>query len=97
MSESTKTEQENRGGTDSLTDLIRTGAQQLLAQALKPMVGGHGEHLDGDQRWALFNRALAAVHGSQRLASAANKARSGLLVRLYPFVRQQHCNFSTMR
>ena len=35
MSESTKTEQEDRGRTDALTDLIRTGAQQLLAQALK--------------------------------------------------------------
>ena len=34
----TKTEQEDRGGTDSLTDLIRTGAQQLLAQALKAEV-----------------------------------------------------------
>jgi transposase-like protein len=38
MSESPKTEQEDRGGTDSLTDLIRTGAQQLLAQALKAEV-----------------------------------------------------------
>ena len=35
MQKRTKTEQEDRGGTDSLTDLIRTGAQQLLAQALK--------------------------------------------------------------
>jgi transposase-like protein len=38
MQECTKTEQEDRGGTDSLTDLIRTGAQQLLAQALKAEV-----------------------------------------------------------
>ncbi len=35
MQKRTKTEQEDRGETDSLTDLIRTGAQQLLAQALK--------------------------------------------------------------
>jgi transposase-like protein len=38
MQECTKTESEDRGGTDSLTDLIRTGAQQLLAQALKAEV-----------------------------------------------------------
>ncbi len=38
MSESIKREQEDREGTDSLTDLIRTGAQQLLAQALKTEV-----------------------------------------------------------
>jgi transposase-like protein len=38
MPECTKTEQEDRGGTDSLTDLIRTGAKQLLAQALKAEV-----------------------------------------------------------
>ena len=38
MQERTKTEQEDRGSTDSLTDLIRTGAQQLLAQALKAEV-----------------------------------------------------------
>ena len=35
MQKRTKTEQEDRGGTDLLTDLIRTGAQQLLAKALK--------------------------------------------------------------
>lgn len=35
MNESSKTEPEDRGGTDSLTELIRTGAPQLLAQALK--------------------------------------------------------------
>lgn len=35
MPERSKTEEEDRGGTDSLTELIRTGAQQLLAQALK--------------------------------------------------------------
>jgi len=35
MPERSKTELEDREGTDSLTDLIRTGAQQLLAQALK--------------------------------------------------------------
>ena len=40
MQERTKTEQEDRGGTDSLTDLIRTGAQQLIAQALKEVVPG---------------------------------------------------------
>ena len=35
MQERTKTEQEDRDRFDSLTDLIRTGAQQLIAQALK--------------------------------------------------------------
>ena len=35
MQERTKPEQEDRGSKDSLTDLIRTGAQQLIAQALK--------------------------------------------------------------
>ena len=30
-----KTEQEERGGQDELTALIRTGAQKLIAQALK--------------------------------------------------------------
>jgi len=35
MQERTKTEEEDRGRTDALTDLIRNGAQQLLAQALK--------------------------------------------------------------
>ncbi len=35
MQERTKTEQEDRDTKDSLTDLIRTGAQQLIAQALK--------------------------------------------------------------
>ncbi|MBA3612614.1 MAG: IS256 family transposase [Nitrospirales bacterium] len=35
MQERTKTEQEDRGRTDALTDLIRSGAQQLLAHALK--------------------------------------------------------------
>jgi len=38
MQERSKTEPEDREGTDSLTDLIRTGAQQLLAQALKAEV-----------------------------------------------------------
>ena len=38
MQERTKSEEEDRGGTDSLTELIRTGAQQLLAQALKAEV-----------------------------------------------------------
>ena len=38
MSESSKPEQEDRGRTDVLTELIRTGAQQLLAQALKAEV-----------------------------------------------------------
>ena len=38
MSERTKTEPEDRDQTDSLTDLIRTGAQQLIAQALKAEV-----------------------------------------------------------
>jgi transposase-like protein len=35
MQECTKPEQEDRGRTDSLTELLRTGAQKLLAQALK--------------------------------------------------------------
>jgi putative transposase len=35
MQERTKPEQEERDRTDSLTDLIRAGAQQLIAQALK--------------------------------------------------------------
>ena len=38
MQECTKPEQEDRGGIDSLTALIWTGAQQLLAQALKAEV-----------------------------------------------------------
>jgi len=38
MSESTKTDQEERGGQDELTALIRTGAQKLIAQALKAEV-----------------------------------------------------------
>jgi len=38
MQECTKTEPEDRGGRDTLTDLIRMGAQQLLAQALKTEV-----------------------------------------------------------
>ena len=38
MHERSKTEEEDRGRTDSLTDLIRTGAQQLLAEALKTEV-----------------------------------------------------------
>ncbi|MBA3613348.1 MAG: IS256 family transposase, partial [Nitrospirales bacterium] len=38
MPERTKTEQEDRDRTDALTDLIRTGAQQLIAQALKAEV-----------------------------------------------------------
>jgi transposase-like protein len=35
MKERTKTEHEERGGQDGLTELIRTGARQLIAQALK--------------------------------------------------------------
>lgn len=35
MQERTKADQEERDRTDSLTDLIRTGAQKLIAQALK--------------------------------------------------------------
>lgn len=35
MNERSKTKPEDREGTDSLTDLIRMGAQQVLAQALK--------------------------------------------------------------
>ncbi len=35
MTERNKTEQEERGGQDELTALIRTGAQKLIAQALK--------------------------------------------------------------
>ena len=35
MQERSKTEEEDRGRIDTLTDLIRNGAQQLLAQALK--------------------------------------------------------------
>lgn len=38
MPERTQTEQEDRDRTDALTDLIRTGAQQLIAQALKAEV-----------------------------------------------------------
>jgi putative transposase len=38
MQERTKTEEGDRGRTDALTDLIRNGAQQLLAQALKAEV-----------------------------------------------------------
>jgi transposase-like protein len=38
MRKSTKTEQEERGSQDGLTDLIRTGARQLIAQALKAEV-----------------------------------------------------------
>ena len=38
MKERTKPEQEDRDKTDSLTDLIRLGAQQLIAQALKAEV-----------------------------------------------------------
>jgi len=35
MSKRSKTEQEERGGQDGLTELIRTGARKLIAQALK--------------------------------------------------------------
>ena len=38
MHKRTKTEQEDRDTKDSLTDLIRTGAQQLIAQALQAEV-----------------------------------------------------------
>ena len=38
MQKRTKSEEEDRGRTDSLTELIRTGAQKLLAQALKAEV-----------------------------------------------------------
>ena len=38
MPERTKSEEEDRGRTDSLTELLRTGAQKLLAQALKAEV-----------------------------------------------------------
>jgi len=38
MQERTKSEEEDRARTDSLTELIRTGAQKLLAQALKAEV-----------------------------------------------------------
>ncbi len=38
MKESTKTEQEERGSQDGLTDLMRTGARKLIAQALKAEV-----------------------------------------------------------
>jgi len=40
MQERTKAQQEERDRTDSLTDLIRTGAQKLIAQALKAEVAG---------------------------------------------------------
>lgn len=39
MQEGSKIEQEDRDRADSLTDLIRTGAQQLIAQVLKAEVG----------------------------------------------------------
>lgn len=38
MQKRTKTEEEDRGRTDALTDLIRSGAQQLLTQALQAEV-----------------------------------------------------------
>ena len=38
MQECTKPEQEDRARPDSLTELIRTGAQKLIAQALKAEV-----------------------------------------------------------
>ena len=38
MQECTKPEQEDRGRPDALTELIRSGAQQLLTQALKAEV-----------------------------------------------------------
>ena len=38
MQERTKSEEKDRARTDSLTELIRTGAQKLLAQALKAEV-----------------------------------------------------------
>ena len=38
MKKRNKTEQEERGGQDELTDLIRAGARKLIAQALKAEV-----------------------------------------------------------
>ena len=38
MKKHSKTEQEEQGGQDELTDLIRAGAQKLIAQALKAEV-----------------------------------------------------------
>ena len=66
MQECTKPEQEDRGGTDSLTALIRTGAQQLLAQALKAevaeLLAAYGDQRD-EQGHA---RVVLSGHHSKR-------------------------------
>ena len=48
---------------------------------LKPMVCGHGEHLTGGQLCALFNRTLAAGHGSQRFTCSRGPRGYPLLTR----------------
>ena len=50
MQKRNKTEEEDRGGNDSLTDLLRIGAQKLIVQALKAevaeLLAAYGEQRD---------------------------------------------------
>lgn len=59
MNESTKTEQGNRGGRDTWTEMMRGRAQQLIAQALETevakLLAAYADHRD-DQSWAILVR-----------------------------------------
>ena len=66
MSESSKPEPADRGGTDSLTELIRTGAQQLLAQALKVEVAELVATYAGQQDEQGHARVVLSGHHPKR-------------------------------
>ena len=65
MQKRNKTEEEDRGGNDSLTDLLRIGAQKLIVQALKAevaeLLAAYGEQRDeqGYPRVVRSDRTLA--------------------------------------
>ena len=71
MQECTKPEQEDRARIDALTDLIRAGAQKLIAQALKAEVA----------------ELLAAYGDQQDEQGHARVVLSGHISRRAPFKR----------
>ncbi len=82
MQECSKPEQEDRGKTDALTDVIRSGAQQLLAQALKAevaeLLAADGEQQDeqGHARVVLSGQGIPVTFHSALVPPSVRKTAS---------------------
>lgn len=103
MQERSKTEEKDRGSKDSLTDIIRTGAPQLIAQALKAevaeLLGTYADQRDeqGHARVALSGhhtkRAIQTGLGPMTVQMPKVRSRQGNPVTFHsaldpPYVRK---------